>query len=150
MRRGRRTLAERLAAANLGDRYYAAMYGKQPQAQAEIPVVQKRTRSASGQPLERHVLRAVLAALRSHPRVAWFTRQQSGLFMEGERTIRVGYRGLPDIVGMLRGGRLFCVECKSATGRVTSEQQKTLDNINRNGGLAFVARSVEDVFKALQ
>ena len=30
-------------------------------------------------------------------------------------------------------------------GKVTPAQQEFLDNINSNGGVAFVARSIEDV-----
>jgi hypothetical protein len=41
------------------------------------------------------------------------------------------------------------VEVKSATGRVSPHQQLFLDSINERGGMAFVARSIEDVDAAL-
>ena len=151
MRRGRKTLRDTLADNNRADAWLAAMYGKRPQAQSALPPQRvKRTRSASGKPLEKHVLRAVLDALRHHPKVAWVARMQSGLFMQDDRMIRVGYRGLPDIVFMLKGGRLGCVECKSESGRLTSEQQSTIELIRAHGGCAGVARSVEDAIAILE
>ena len=151
MRRGRKTLTDALQSANLGDRYYAAMYGKQPQAQSELPPQRvKRQRSASGKPLEKHVLRAVLDALRHHPSVAFIERQQSGMFGQDDRVIRVGRRGLLDLVGMLKGGHYISIECKSESGRLTSEQQSTIELIRAHGGCAGVARSVEDAIAIVE
>ena len=150
MRRfGRADPREKALAIQRSLTHLADMAGK-PRMEVPIPPEPKRrTRSASGKPLERDVLRAVLDALRLHPRVAWFCRMQSGTFVDGDRYIKVGYRGLPDVVFMLKGGTMGAVECKSETGRVTSEQQATLDLIARHGGIAFVARSADDVAKHL-
>lgn len=96
-------------------------------------------------PLEKHVLRAVLKYLRGHPKVACVWRMQSGVFHEDDRTITVGVRGLPDVICMLRGGRLMAVEVKSQTGIVTESQQYWIDTINYFGGIAGVVRSVDEV-----
>ena len=53
--------------------------------------------------------------------------------------------GVSDILGILPGGRLLAVEVKTNRGRVSPLQQLFLDAINRKGGLAFVARSVDEV-----
>lgn len=57
--------------------------------------------------------------------------------------------GVSDILGVLPGGRFLAIEVKTQRGRVSDPQQAFMDNINRNGGLAFVARSVDDVIEGL-
>jgi hypothetical protein len=57
--------------------------------------------------------------------------------------------GLPDITGVLKGGRGFWIEVKAPKGVVSDHQQRFIDNINAAGGLAFVARSVDDVIIGL-
>lgn len=54
-------------------------------------------------------------------------------------------RGVSDICGLLEDGRFLAIELKSKTGRVSDHQKAFLENVNRMGGLGFVARSVEDV-----
>jgi hypothetical protein len=59
-------------------------------------------------------------------------------------------KGIPDILGCVPySGRMLAIEVKTPTGRVSKEQQTLIDEINRRGGLAFVARSVDDVKKVL-
>ncbi len=53
---------------------------------------------------------------------------------------------MPDILGILHpSGRLLCIEVKKPGGVVSVEQKEFLDIINRNGGLGFVAQSINDV-----
>lgn len=53
-------------------------------------------------------------------------------------------------------GRLLAIECKmpktdkTAAGSLRPEQAAFIDRVNASGGLAFVARSVDDVRRALQ
>lgn len=53
-------------------------------------------------------------------------------------------------------GRLLAIECKmpktgkTAAGLLRPEQAAFIDRVNRDGGLAFVARSVDDVRRALR
>ena len=54
-------------------------------------------------------------------------------------------KGVADILGILPGGRFLAIELKSATGTLTKEQKSFLEAINANGGVAFMARSIEDV-----
>ena len=42
-------------------------------------------------------------------------------------------------------GRFLAVEVKAEKGRVAPHQQDFIDSINARGGLAFVARSVDDI-----
>lgn len=62
----------------------------------------------------------------------------------------VGGTGGADLIGIVRSsGRFIAVECKSATGRTTDEQDVFLDRVRRSGGIAVVARSAEDVLDAV-
>jgi len=58
--------------------------------------------------------------------------------------------GVPDILGVQRGtGKLIGIEVKTIKGKVSKEQQYFIDLINANGGIAFVARSVDEVMEKL-
>lgn len=48
--------------------------------------------------------------------------------------------GVSDIIAIIKG-IFVAIECKSAKGKPTPDQIKFIDNINKNGGFAFVARS---------
>jgi Holliday junction resolvase len=58
-------------------------------------------------------------------------------------------KGVADILGVLPDGRFLAVEVKQPTGRLTWEQEGFIEVINKHGGLAFVARSVEEVRQRL-
>ena len=53
--------------------------------------------------------------------------------------------GVSDILGVLPGCRFLAVEVKVPKGKVSPHQQEFIDSVNQAGGLAFVARSLEDV-----
>ena len=91
----------------------------------------------------------VLKALRASPLVAWAERQNSGAAKVGNRFIRFGWPGCPDILGQLRDGRFLGCEVKAAKGKLRPEQSLFLARINQAGGLGFVARNCRDVFNAL-
>jgi hypothetical protein len=67
-----------------------------------------------------------------------------------KRFVRYGKLGASDIVGLLPGGRFIAVECKAPGGRLSEHQAEFLQDIERMGGLAVVARSVEDLEKILR
>lgn len=57
-------------------------------------------------------------------------------------------RGVSDIIGLYKG-RFIAIEIKTAGGRVTPEQDRFLEAVRRHGGVAFVARSIDDVIEGL-
>lgn len=57
--------------------------------------------------------------------------------------------GVSDILGIFKG-KLICIEVKSKTGRPTAAQIEFLDDVNKHGGIGFIARSVEDVIEKLK
>ena len=97
-----------------------------------------------GKPLERDVLKQIIHVLRHDPRVVRVERNQSGVFQDGNRYVKVGRRGDPDIGGMLKGGRTFAIEVKRPGFNPDPLQQKRLDEIAAAGGLAGCAHSVEE------
>jgi hypothetical protein len=105
------------------------------------------------EPRESDILSGILRALRIHPAVAHFERQNTGAFsvVEGKskRFVRFGSPGRPDITGHLKGGRALYIEVKRPSGRVTPEQKDFIARATRDGALAFVARSVSDVWAVL-
>jgi len=54
-------------------------------------------------------------------------------------------KGVSDILGVLPDGRFLAIEVKGAKGRTSQEQDAFIRMVNSLGGLAFVARSLEDV-----
>jgi hypothetical protein len=54
-------------------------------------------------------------------------------------------RGVSDIIGVLNDGRILCIEVKSEKGKVSAHQNAFIKKINKAGGVALIARSVDDV-----
>lgn len=100
-------------------------------------------------PPEKHVLAAVLKALRHDPRVASVERTQSGLFQEGNRWIRVGTPGKLDITGLLVGGRYFEIEVKRPGEKPNPKQADRIAAIRANGGISGYAWSAESALALL-
>lgn len=148
--RGRKTLREVIAQNNAAERFYAAMAGKPlpPKPEPPRPPRPRAAPGADGMPLEKDILKACLGFLRLCPKVAWVGRFNSGTMEEQGRFIQMtSIRGFPDIAGMMKGGAFFAIEVKRHNGRVEPHQQQFLDQVNAGGGLAFVARSVDDVIE---
>ncbi len=98
---------------------------------------------------EAAALSEVLMALRAHPAVVWCERMNSGAAKVGNRFIRFGFKGCPDVLGQLRDGRLLGVEVKAPKGKLRPEQAVFLERINTAGGIGFVARDCRDVIREL-
>jgi len=60
-----------------------------------------------------------------------------------------GKKGISDIIGCYQG-RFLAIEVKTENGKVSEPQQKFIDEVNQVGGIAFVARSVDDVIRGLK
>ena len=99
---------------------------------------------------EAGALREVLQALAAHPAVAWCERMNTGAARIGNRFVRFGWPGCPDILGQLKDGRLLGVEVKAAKGKLRPEQAVFLERIRRAGGVAFMARDCRDVIRELE
>ena len=122
---------------------------RMPLTQTEQDLAVRRTRirkpSDPTRILEKHVLKAGLQFLRHHPKVASVERTQSGVFTEGNRTIRVGFVGKLDITGMLKGGRYFEVDAKRPGGKLSEAQIRRIRQVQDNGGIAGSFTCVEEL-----
>lgn len=112
---------------------------------------------------EQATVRAILDYLALKGIFAW--RQNSRVVMlpgrEGkQRPYRMGgMKGMADIIGCVRHpcpvrechyedhkiGRLLAIEVKSAIGKPTPEQVAFLAAVVKAGGIAFIAKSLDDV-----
>lgn len=57
--------------------------------------------------------------------------------------------GSSDLIGITQDGRFLAVEVKTEKGRIRPEQIRFIDHIKSKGGLAGIARSVEDAVKII-
>ena len=57
--------------------------------------------------------------------------------------------GVSDILGVLPNGQFLAIEVKTKTGRPSIEQKAFIKKVNKQGGKAFVARSIKDVQNGL-
>jgi len=157
-KRGRLSRRERIEAVNRGLRAWGVMYGKPEVAEAlQQQLPKQRTPRMRGvdidrvhrKPLERDVLKAIVQRLRLDPRVARVERNQSGVFQDGNRYIRVGVRGKLDLTVYLKSGAYLELEVKRPGGKPEPHQQKRIDDIRASGGLAGYATSPEEAIKLL-
>lgn len=96
---------------------------------------------------EKEIQHGILDYLRMKGIFVW--RNNTGAFKVGDRFIRTGMKGLPDILGVLQGGKLLAIEVKRESGRVSPEQEEVLLRLKNAGAVAFVARSLDDVISNL-
>lgn len=96
---------------------------------------------------ERHLMDSIRAALCAVDGVrVW----RNNVGVDTMRGIRYGLGvGSPDLVG-IAWGRFVGLEVKTPTGRVSKEQTMWLDMVRRFGGVAGVARSVDDALAIVE
>lgn len=101
------------------------------------------------EPLEKDIQSSILDYLQARNIFCW--KEHSGGIMVdgGTRYMPIGLKGKADIIGLLRGGRFLAIEVKRPSGKVSEDQQFFLNMIKDMGGLAFVARNIDDVIKQI-
>lgn len=77
-------------------------------------------------------------------------RANVGVARIGRRVVRFGVPGQADITGILPNGRRLEIEVKAPGGRQSEDQVNFQRMIERFGGLYVLARSLEDVRKAIE
>lgn len=105
----------------------------------------------SAGPRESAVVAAVLAYLTCRGDViAW--RNNTGAYSPRPgQWIRFGHEGSGDIIGLIApSGRFLSIECKRPKGaRLSAAQERHRDQVLAAGGIYILARSVDDVERAL-
>lgn len=91
----------------------------------------------------------VKAEAEKHGAYLW-RNNSGGMYDAKGRFVRYGLCvGSSDLIGVLPDGRFLAIEVKAKGKNSTKEQKKFLEWIREKGGVAFVARSAEDVKKNL-
>lgn len=75
-------------------------------------------------------------------------RTNSGVYYDSQgNRIRVGFKGLSDLVGYNPDGQFFALEIKTPAGKASKEQLAFVEKCYRDGAIAGFARSVEDAVR---
>lgn len=75
-------------------------------------------------------------------------RTNSGVYYDSNgNRIRVGFKGLSDLVGYNQDGQFFALEIKTPAGKASKEQFAFIEKCYRDGAIAGFARSVEDAVR---
>ena len=92
--------------------------------------------------------------LRVNAGVAWqgtvIERTEHRLVLARPYAIRLAAPGVSDLIGWTEGGRFVAIEVKAPRGRLTDEQAAFIELVRRSGGLAGVARSIDDARAILE
>lgn len=101
--------------------------------------------------LESKLQHAILLQYGADPRMRIW-RSNSGMLPDPKtgRWIQFNFPGCPDISGFLRGGRAFFIEVKSPTGQQSQVQAMFQSICERYGAVYVLARSLDDVERALK
>jgi hypothetical protein len=125
--------------------------------QGQVPLMMPKEKPRR----ERDVQRAILALNGKIPGLTLF-KTGAGSFRVNGRFVRMGHKGVSDLVGywtrplhtMMGQPRLTAifvsVEVKQRGKKPTPEQAAFLERVKQAGGIAVVARCVEDVLGALK
>lgn len=90
--------------------------------------------------LEREIVTAIKRYLASLGSDVFFWKEHGSVY---------GTNGVPDIICCYKG-RFLGLECKLPGGRLTKLQKRTIEKINRAGGVACRVESVEDVKRVIE
>lgn len=101
---------------------------------------------------EKTIENHILIYLKSRGIFAW-KNQSVGVFDPVKKIYRKSknpfhLNGTSDIIGIYKG-KMLAIEVKSNRGVVSEEQKEFINNINKLGGIAFIARSLDDVVEKL-
>ena len=90
--------------------------------------------------LERDIVTAIKRYLASLGSDVFFWKEHGSVY---------GTNGVPDIICCYKG-RFLGLECKLPGGRLTKLQKRTIEKINRAGGIACRVESVEDAKRVIE
>lgn len=101
---------------------------------------------------EREIQKTILDYLALKGINAWRTNSgiQFSTYKDRSYITRLAPKGTPDIIGFLNDGRFLGIEVKKLDGKVSDEQNIFINKINKAGGLAFVAYSLDDVIETFK
>lgn len=104
-------------------------------------------------PLEKDVQAAILEFL-MYKKIFCWRNNNVGLFDVKSKSFmrmpKYAMKGVSDILGITSTGRFFAIEVKrDKSSKPTEDQVEFIRQIIINGGIAFIATSIEDVVEGL-
>lgn len=97
---------------------------------------------------EKEVENEILAWLQMCPGLYW-KNNSVGIYDRTKgsyrRPSKYHINGTSDVLGVFPDGRFVAIEVKSQRGKVSESQDLFLKAVVKNGGIALIARSLEDV-----
>ena len=106
-------------------------------------------------PSEKEIERSILQYLEFIPDCYAWKNQSTGVYDPTKQLFRkarskYSINGVSDILGIFKG-RFLAIEVKTPQNKKRTEDQNSFINqVNKRGGLAFYATSIEDVKAALE
>lgn len=97
---------------------------------------------------ESQIQHAILQYLAAKKILAWKNSMVGIYNKKTGHYIPVGRRGVSDISALSKG-TFYSIEIKSPKGIVSEYQQSFLDDVTAHGGVAIIARSIDDITKYL-
>lgn len=102
---------------------------------------------------EKHIENSILSFLKMNRILAW-KNESVGVFdpKRGKYRLKRGAHrkvGVSDILGIFQG-QFLAIEVKTQKGKATPAQAEFLEEVNQNGGIGFVARSIDEVKERLK
>jgi len=91
----------------------------------------------------------IMCALGGHPSVAWVYVTSAGSFRVRGGYMTVGIKGMPDIMGQMRSGKLLGIEVKKPNEKPKPEQFEVLDMISSSGGVSGWATNVSEALQII-
>ena len=99
---------------------------------------------------ESDIQRSIMLALSQAGCLIW--RNNSGILKNPAGIpikFGIGNPGGSDLIGIAPGGRFIAIEVKTPKGRATPEQIRFIEAVKKHGGIAGIARSVEDALSLI-
>jgi len=93
---------------------------------------------------ETQIVRAILDYLAANRILAWRNNVGAARNPAG-RLVRFGVKGMPDIAGVLPGGRALFLEVKRRHGRMSPDQDRMVSRLIGTGARVGVVHNVEEV-----
>lgn len=100
---------------------------------------------------EEHAIQNAIRIALSEYATVFRANVGSGMTYDG-RHFETGLpKGFSDLFGFRHSdGKVFFIEVKTPSGRLSKEQKHFLEQMRKHGAVAGVARSVEDALKIIQ
>ena len=99
---------------------------------------------------ESDIQSAIMIALGEHPDVAWIYVTSAGSFRVRGGYMTVGIKGMPDILGQMRNGKMLGIEVKKPNEQPRPEQIEFLELIEKNKGVSGWCSSVNGAINIIE